>query len=146
MAQWGEAHRVAIAIDNLILDALSILLFYQELDALYHQRSLPTVPAVQFRDALLARLPQQAQREAAWDWWRPRLDHLPLAPQLPLARQPEAISVPKFTRREYWLDSDRWQQLMRKARQHGVTPSAVMLNAFATVLRRWSHQPDLPSI
>ncbi|WP_437611708.1 amino acid adenylation domain-containing protein [Erwinia sp. V71] len=142
VAQRGEEYRVAIAIDNLILDALSILLFYQELDALYHQRSLPTVPAVQFRDALLARLPQQAQREAAWDWWRPRLDHLPLAPQLPLARQPEAISVPKFTRREYWLGSERWQQLMRKARQHGVTPSAVMLNAFATVLRRWSHQPD----
>ncbi|NIF21637.1 non-ribosomal peptide synthetase [Candidatus Pantoea multigeneris] len=142
VAQQGGTHRVAIAIDNLILDALSILLFYQELDALYHQRPLPDAPAIQFRDALLARQPQQAQRDAAWAWWRPRLDHLPLAPQLPLAQQPEAIAVPEFTRREQWLDAKCWQQLTQKARQNGVTPSAVMLNAFATVLRRWSHQPD----
>lgn len=142
VAQQKASSRVAIAIDNLILDALSILLFYQELDALYHQRPLPDAPAIQFRDALLARLPQQAKRDDAMTWWHSRLAQLPLAPQLPLAVSPDAINAPQFTRREHWLDAACWKQLTQKARQYGVTPSAVMLNAFATILRRWCHQPD----
>ncbi|MEN4546038.1 amino acid adenylation domain-containing protein [Pantoea agglomerans] len=142
MAQHSEGNRVAIAIDNLILDALSILLFYQELDALYQQQNLPHPPAIQFRDALLARQPQAEEQNEARSWWQARLAQLPLAPQLPLACSPESVGRPRFTRREYWLDAERWQQLQQKARQQGVTPSAVMLNAFATVLRRWSHQPD----
>ncbi|HFK7976100.1 TPA: amino acid adenylation domain-containing protein [Klebsiella oxytoca] len=142
VAQHPGGSRVAIAIDNLILDALSILLFYQELDALYQQQPLPHPPAIQFRDALLARQPQPAERDDARAWWQAQLAQLPLAPQLPLACSPESVVRPRFTRREYWLDAERWQRLKQKARQQGATPSAVMLNAFATVLRRWSHQPD----
>ena len=142
VAQHPGGNRVAIAIDNLILDALSILLFYQELAALYQQHPLPHPPAVQFRDALLARQPQPAERHDARAWWQAQLAQLPLAPQLPLACSPASAGRPRFTRREYWLDPARWQLLKQKARQQGVTPSAVMLNAFATVLRRWSHQPD----
>ncbi len=142
VARDGAASRVAIAIDNLILDALSILHFYHELDALYHQRLLPDAPAIQFRDALLASQSHQTLRDAAWSWWHPRLPELPLAPQLPIAVQPDSIDLPKFTRREYRLNAALWLKLKKKARQFGVTPSAVMLNAFATVLRRWSNQPD----
>lgn len=137
----GES-RVGIAIDNLILDALSILQFYRELDALYRQLPLPAPPAVQFRDALLANRASRAAQEAAWAWWLPRLPELPLAPQLPLAVAPESLGSPHFTRREARLDAASWQAFSHRAQQHGVTPSAVMLAAFAATLRRWSHRPD----
>ena len=138
----GSESRVGIAIDNLILDALSILQFYRELDALYRQRPLPAPPAVQFRDALLSSRASRTAQDAAWAWWLPRLSELPLAPQLPLAVAPESLGSPHFTRREAWLDADRWQALGLRAQQHAVTPSAVMLAAFAATLRRWSHRPD----
>lgn len=142
VAEQGGERRVGIAIDNLILDALSILQFYQELDALYRRQPLPAAPAIQFRDALLANRPTAAAEAAAWAWWHPRLPALPRAPQLPLAVAPEAISTPRFTRREALLDTGRWQRLVSRAQQHGVTPSAAVLGAFAATLRRWSAEGD----
>ena len=133
---------VAIAIDNLILDALSILQFYQELDALYHQRPLPAATSIQFRDALLAGQPKADAIRRGWEWWQPRLAEMPLAPQLPLACDPATLDLPRFTRRESLVAAADWQRLTQRARQAGVTPSAVMLNAFAAVLRRWSAQRD----
>lgn len=142
VAEQGGESRVGIAIDNLILDALSILQFYRELDALYRQLPQPAAPVIQFRDALLANRPTAQAQAAARAWWHPRLAALPLGPQLPLACAPETVSPPRFTRREAAIDADRWQRLVARAQQHGVTPSAAVLGAFATVLRRWSSESD----
>ncbi|MFD9735291.1 amino acid adenylation domain-containing protein [Umezawaea sp. NPDC059074] len=141
-AREGTRTRLAVGMDNLVLDALSILVFYAELAALYEDPAaeLPSV-AVSFRDYVLAVDPDG--RVESREYWRSRLPTLPPAPRLPLAKDPADVAVPRFDRRTAIVDATRWRAIVDRAREHGVTPSAVLLTAFAEVLSRWSAQPDL---
>ncbi|GAB3579612.1 non-ribosomal peptide synthetase [Amycolatopsis endophytica] len=137
----GDRTRLAIGIDNLVLDALSILVFYTELARLYTDpaAALPS-PGPSFRDYVLA---SGEPREEDRRYWLDVVDTLPPAPQLPLAIDPATVDRPVFTRRTTTLDAARWARITAKARAHGVTPSAVLLTAFAEVLGRWSARADL---
>ncbi|MFS8104536.1 amino acid adenylation domain-containing protein [Lentzea alba] len=136
-----DGERLAIGMDNLILDALSILIFYAELGALYDDPAVVLPPVgVSFRDYVLGAPPPS---EAAREHWSARVPTLPPAPQLPLAKDPSEVVRPRFTRRAAAIDSGRWKSIVERAREHGVTSSAVLLTAFAEVLGRWSARPDL---
>lgn len=139
----GDRARLAIGIDNLILDALSILTFYAELATLYEDPDAVLPPLdVSFRDHVLDGQ-ARARDDAARAYWDERLGTLPQGPRLPLAKDPTEIVKPVFTRREATLGPDRWQAIVGTARAHGMTPSGVLLAAFAEVLGQWSAQPDL---
>ncbi|RAS71104.1 amino acid adenylation domain-containing protein [Lentzea atacamensis] len=131
-----DGNRVAIGIDNLILDALSILIFYAELGTLYDcpDTVLPPI-GVSFRDYVLS-LPEPSSQ----DYWDAL--ELPPAPKLPLAKDPADVT-PVFSRRTAHVDSGRWKSVVERAREHGLTPSAVLMAAFAEVLGRWSGRGDL---
>lgn len=140
----GSATRLAVSLDNLALDALSILTFYTELNTLYLQPDAPLGPTgPSFRDWMLQSMPKPVSLDAAWAHWKPRLAQLPPGPQLPLARQPGEIGRPRFVRHEALLDAADWRDLSARAMSHGITPSAVLLCAFSEVMSRWSSRPDL---
>ncbi|MFD5655054.1 amino acid adenylation domain-containing protein [Streptomyces sp. NPDC127039] len=136
--------RLAVGMDNLVLDALSILTFYSELSALYADpdAALPDVD-VSFRDHVLSAGPDPDEREAAERYWDKRLDTLPAAPRLPLSRDPAEVSRPRFARRTATFDAAARRALEERARAHGVTPSTVLLTAYCEVLSRWSSERDL---
>ncbi|TXC99818.1 non-ribosomal peptide synthetase [Streptomyces sp. ISID311] len=140
----GRRVRLAVGMDNLVLDALSILTFYSELSALYAdpEAELPPVD-VSFRDHVLAARPDPDEREAAERHWEQRLDTLPAAPRLPLACDPADIARPRFARRTAVLDAAARRALEERARAHGVTPSAVLLTAYCETLSLWSSERDL---
>ena len=140
----GRHTRLAISLDNLILDALSILRFYAELDALYRDPTL-TLPALElsFRDYQLQSSVEPAELQAAQRFWQERLPELPPHPQLPLAADPASLGRPRFERLQGLIDAEAWQAVLAKAQQHGLTASAVLLCAFAETLGRWSARPDL---
>ncbi|WP_070886977.1 non-ribosomal peptide synthetase [Pseudomonas argentinensis] len=140
----GRHTRLAISLDNLILDALSILRFYAELDALYRDPTM-ALPALQlsFRDYRLQATAQPAELEAAQRFWQKCLPELPPHPQLPLACDPANLGQPRFERLQGQIDAGAWQAILAKAQQHGLTASAVLLCAFAETLGRWSARSDL---
>ncbi|MFF7992001.1 amino acid adenylation domain-containing protein [Kitasatospora xanthocidica] len=140
----GGRTRLGIGMDNIVLDALSILRFYRELGALYEHPAaeLPPVDA-SFRDYVLGAAPAPQELAAARAYWAQQLPALPPGPQLPLAVDPAEIGRPRFTRREARVPGERWRPVVERAREHGLTPSAVLLAAFAEVLGRWSARPDL---
>lgn len=140
----GAFARLAISHDNLTLDARSILLFYSELSALYDMpQALDPAPSATFRDYILHCQPDLQEQARARAHWDTRLPTLPPAPQLPLLRQPETVGVPRFVRYEGRLNGPQWDNLSRRAAGYGVTPSAVLLAAFADILGRWSEHADL---
>ncbi|MFJ7243059.1 amino acid adenylation domain-containing protein [Kitasatospora sp. NPDC098652] len=140
----GDRVRLAVGIDNIVLDALSILTFYTELGALYADPEVELPPVgVSFRDYVLAAAPEPAALAAAREYWDRQLPVLPPAPQLPLAVDPSEVGRPRFTRREAQIGAAHWRPVAERARAHGLTPSAVLLTAFAEVLGRWSARPDL---
>ncbi|WP_444931044.1 amino acid adenylation domain-containing protein [Microbulbifer sp. SSSA002] len=150
----GRNTRLAIGLDNLILDAFSILLFYRELNILYQSpdTDLPAID-LSFRDYVRNVLPQttavfdsdleEGPLAAAKTFWQHKLSELPPAPQLPIVREPASIERPHFVRHQQHIDKSTWQSLVARAAEQGITPSSLLLTAFAEVLSRWSSRPDL---
>jgi amino acid adenylation domain-containing protein len=65
------------------------------------------------------------------------LGNLPPAPDLP--RSASALPAPpRFHRRQRHLPAPRWQALKALARGRGLSPSSLLLAAYAEVLARWS--------
>ncbi|MFI6688539.1 amino acid adenylation domain-containing protein [Streptomyces sp. NPDC050485] len=140
----GRTTRLGIGVDNIALDALSILTFYAELGTLYENPDAELPPVgLSFRDYVLGAAPESGALAAAQEYWTGRLASLPSAPRLPLAVDPSEVDRPRFVRHEGRVDERRWRAVTDRAREHGITPSAVLLTAFAEVLGRWSSRPDL---
>ncbi|WP_274918766.1 non-ribosomal peptide synthetase [Streptomyces sp. WZ-12] len=135
---------VHLSIDALICDAHSFGLVMTELTDRYtgRQRGYPPLELT-FRDYVLAAERRRAQPEYhdARTYWRNRLADLPEGPELPLATAPESIGAPHFVRRSGTLDRADWTALKARAAEFGLTPSAVLLAAFAEIVTRWSRRP-----
>lgn len=138
----GTRTRLAVGLDNIVLDALSILTFFTELTALYEQPHRPLPPVeVSFRDYLLS-LPSKPPRETH-AYWQGKLPLLPSAPELPTALDPARIEPTRFVRHEGRIQAKTWQSIVEKAGRHGLTPSVVLLTTFASVIGRWSRSREL---
>ncbi|HEX4953894.1 MAG TPA: amino acid adenylation domain-containing protein [Thermoanaerobaculia bacterium] len=137
----GGRTRLHVSFDFLIGDAWSIHLLSRELVERYLRPEQVFAPiAASFRDYVLA---EEASRQGvaytrALAYWRQRLAELPAGPDLPLACSPETLQRPRFVRRSGSLAAERWASLRRAAAGHGLTPSALLLSAYAEVLARWS--------
>jgi amino acid adenylation domain-containing protein len=136
--------RLYLSYDALIADAWGLQILAKEWLQLYQNPDRQLTPLTfSFRDYVLAEQAWQKtegyQRFLAY--WLNRLDTLPPAPQLPLAQNPATITQPQFQRRSAQLDSEHWQQLKQRASQARLTPSGVLLAAFADILTVWSKQP-----
>ncbi|MFP8961433.1 AMP-binding protein, partial [Streptomyces nanhaiensis] len=140
----GGRTRVHIGLDLLIFDVWSLRLFFREWQALYEEPDAPLpVPGVGFRDYVTeaARLAEGPSYEAAREYWERRVDTLPAGPELPLAAPVESIRAPRFRRLASRLDAPAWERVRERAAALGVTPSAVLIAAYATVIGRWSRSP-----
>ncbi|MBJ9589548.1 non-ribosomal peptide synthetase [Burkholderia seminalis] len=136
----GGEDRVWLSVDLLAADVDSVRLLMQEIGVAYAEPSaLPDAPSTWF-PAWLARRAADTRdaRAAARDAWHAKLATLPEGPALPLARAPEAIRAPRFSRIAHTLSTDELARLQARAAQHGVTLSSVFGAAFAAVLARWS--------
>ena len=134
-------HRLHVSLDLLIGDAWSFQLMREELAALYLDPDVE-LPALElsFRDYVLAEhaLRESAAYQRALAYWRGRLTTLPGAPELPLAQSPSTIAKPTFVRRRGELEPAAWEALQQRASSASLTPSIVLLAAFAEVLATWS--------
>lgn len=135
--------RLFVCLDNLMLDGLSMQILLAELEQLYLSpgSDLPALD-VGFRDYLIHHAGREPA-EASLEYWRRRLDELPPAPQLPLLRDPAEIGRPRFVRLSDSLSADEWRKLKARVGEEGLTPSALLLSAYAAVLSAWSARADL---
>ncbi|MBD2246558.1 non-ribosomal peptide synthetase, partial [Nostoc sp. FACHB-888] len=136
--------RLHISFDLLIGDYWSFQILGKELSELYQNLDTPLPPlSVSFRDyvntCLVLRNSLQYQRSK--EYWLNRLSSLPPAPELPLQKHPSAIAYPQFVRQSAKLEPEIWQQLKTRASQMGLTPSGMLLAAFAEILTTWSKNP-----
>ena len=140
--------RVHVAMSLLLLDGHGIRQVRDEWLALYADPASMDAhesgpPAASFRECRLAQLSYEdtEEYEAHWRYWDARLDTLPEAPRLPLARPLRSIGSPRFARRTLQLPPDRWQALCANARRHRLMPTAALLHLFAETLGAWAASP-----
>lgn len=132
-----------LSIELILIDAASLYLLVDELASLSAGEELPAAPEVSFRDYVIAqRALQQGRRyRKDRDYWEGRLEVLPQAPDLPLARAlplPAAPDAGAFRRRAITLDAAGTVRLREVAAGLGSTVNALMLGAYAETLGTWS--------
>ncbi len=140
----GGRVRFHVSFDFLIGDAWSFQVISRELARFYEEPDAALPPLeLSFRDYVLAcrELERSAAYEQALAFWRSRLEDLPPAPELPLATSPGELQAPRFRRLAARLPAAAWGRLQEAGRRAGLTPSGVLLAAFAEVLAAWSKSP-----
>ncbi|ORT56079.1 non-ribosomal peptide synthetase [Streptomyces sp. CB03238] len=140
----GATTLLHIGVDSLVCDAHSFGLVLADLADAYRDPRTPLAPLeLTFRDCVLARLAEQSgtEHQRATNYWRERLAELPPGPEMPFARAPETLDRPEFKRRAARLEPAHWARLKQRALQHGLTPSGVLLAAFAETVTLWSRRP-----
>ncbi|TDD35778.1 type I polyketide synthase [Saccharopolyspora elongata] len=133
----GGRVRLFIGVDVLICDAASWWIIDRELRHFYRSdQPLPDI-GIDFA-ACVAALEQRRhgeRGEQAAAYWRGKLDSLPGGPALPVR---ESDTPTRFVRRAAALDPDAWAALQAAAARQRVTPTAVLLAAYAETLAAWS--------
>ena len=139
-----ERVRLHVSFDNLIFDGWSMFHLLNEWSRLYEDpdASLSSLD-LSFRDYILAveKLQESESYERDQEYWFSRLHSLAPAPELPLAQNPRSLIRQRFNRLDFRLDHDTWQQLKSRAAQVELTPSGILLAAYAEVLSVWSKSP-----
>ena len=139
----GDAWCLHLDLDLLIVDVQSFHILLAELEHLYRHPDGEAAPmSIDFRTYLekLAQEKETPAYRADRAWWQGRLDDIPPTPALPLARDPETIDEPTFSRLHRRLKQTHWERLERRAQDHGLTKSALLMSAFGQVLARWSER------
>jgi amino acid adenylation domain-containing protein len=141
-----DAHRTRlhISIDMLIADGRSFEILFSELAHLYFNPNATLPPLdLTFRDYLHAfnALENTDAFRASREYWLKRLPTLPASPELPLLVNPAAVKRPRYIRRSARIDTTTWKSLKEKGSRISLTPSGVLLAAFAEVLAIWSKNP-----
>ncbi|MDB9374690.1 non-ribosomal peptide synthetase [Nodularia sphaerocarpa] len=137
--------RFCISFDVLIGDAWSFRLLGKELVQILANPDIELAPiSLTFRDYVLTEktLRESAIYHRSQVYWQNRLTTLPPAPELPLTKPLSKITEPHFTRRSGTLSPSQWQKLKQQASEAGITPSGILLAAFAKILSRWSKKPN----
>ncbi|WP_028648006.1 non-ribosomal peptide synthetase [Nocardiopsis sp. CNT312] len=140
----AERVRLGVGLDYLVLDALSIMTLYTELDLLYRDPDAALEPVeITFRDYLLQTRPDPERVARAEEYWSERVRDLPPAPALPLAADPTEVDAPRFVRRSDHLSPKEWRALAAVASAEGITPSTLLLACYGEILGAWSGQTRL---
>ena len=132
------------SMEFLIADWKSIWMLLYEFETLYFtpEQLLPEV-GVTFRDYLIAerKLKETEQYKVDKEYWLNRIESLPKAPELPILRNP-IKNRSDFSRYFMEIDQEKWNRLKRYSNHFGITPTAVVLTAYAEVIERWSQTSE----
>lgn len=139
-----ERLRLFLDFDAMIADAWSIFLLVDEWLRLYRSpgERLPEL-RLSFRDYVLAerKIVDTLLWRNDFEYWKNRLDDLPPAPELPLAKQPSELDAPRTVRLSAVLEAPLWEGFKARIRRNGLTPSGLLVAAYAETLARWSAGP-----
>ena len=130
-----------LSIDFLIADWTSIWMLILEFEQIYFNgKSMNKIPGVSYRDYVIAerkKLKTQSYVKAK-SYWLKRIDDFPLAPQLPRNNLKGQQIEKQFMRKSLHLQPEKWKVFKEKSMKKGITPTILLLCAYATCLERWS--------
>lgn len=133
-------------IDCTLVDSWGAQILFRELTTIYQDPSVELQPEtfeLSFRDYVLAvrSLEGTPLVERSLAYWRERLTTLPPAPQLPMTCQPSSLQHPHFRRWVCRIGAEDWERLRSRAVTLGITPTSLLISAFAEIIGHWSAEP-----
>ncbi|HET6709119.1 thioesterase domain-containing protein, partial [Amycolatopsis sp.] len=137
----GGRGRLFTSFSLLVMDGWSAAVFERELLTYVAEPNTVLPPLlVDFGDyaTALAEIRAGDEWAADRDWWWQRLDTLPAAPDVPLRTEPRAVSANLMAARESRLPE--WPALRAECARRELTPTAVLLAAYAVALAQAAGQ------
>ncbi|WP_051795528.1 non-ribosomal peptide synthetase [Streptomyces sp. NRRL S-87] len=125
--------------DGLVMDGISMFLFFRAWWHAYQSpgaelpEELPYAQYVEAREAARGKAPARRSQT----YWSERAPDLAPHPDLPLRTSPAALTRSRFSQRTVELDAAAWGRLKERGAALGLTPSAVLLSAYAETLSTW---------
>ncbi|HKE19752.1 MAG TPA: amino acid adenylation domain-containing protein [Kofleriaceae bacterium] len=144
-----DDHRLILTIHHLVIDALSVLIWYRELIELYQAEVAGTVPRLARLESSMAAVAEwerspDGQRRIADDlaFWQGELAGATRL-ELPIDhRRPPSHAVGRHDESEL-LPADRAAAVRALGRRHGATLNVTLMAAAAAFLARHTQQEDL---
>lgn len=139
-----QKHRIHISFDNIIFDGWSMFHLLNEWAEVYRNGKAEMPITLSFRDYVLGL--EQIKSTSAYEkdkkYWEDRVETFADAPDLPLAKNEIQITEQRFCRRSAKLSQKEWQSVKDAAGRLEVTPSVLLMSAYAETLRLWSSNKD----
>ncbi|MFI1195237.1 MupA/Atu3671 family FMN-dependent luciferase-like monooxygenase [Micromonospora sp. NPDC020750] len=131
-----EDHRLCLTVHHIVCDGWSLAVLERELTAAYTGRELPDLP-VQYADFAEWQHTHLtgATLDRLVDHWRDRLADVPLLASLPTDRPRPPTQTYRGAHLDLSFEHDVSDAVTALARQVAATPFAVLLAAFAVVVR-----------
>ena len=138
----GEQHtRIHSNVNNFYSDGFGVSILHKEIEQFYHNPALTLPPLeLSYRDAVLGlrELSESPEGLEAKEYWLSRLPDLPAPPALPQRVNVNRKCRSRLQRRENILPATLWDAIKKQAASYGLTPSSVIITAYAELLSSWS--------
>lgn len=130
--------------DLMIMDGGSIHIFLKQLSDLYHGKEVD-MKDVSFKDFILYLDSQKDTKEyiESKKYWLKKIENFPQFPLLPMKKELAEIVCFDTNRCQKLICNERWKNLEKCAFEHSISPSVVLLTAYAETLQFWSGQNRL---
>ena len=133
----GNLFRIHFLVDFMIADAMSLYIFWNDLEDIYNGKTLEKFK-ITFRDYqnyCAGSESLKSKRDEDEKYWLSRLDDFPKAPELPYNKSVFVDnSDRKFVRRRKNLSQNDWKKFSDNAAKYGLTPSAALFTLYSEVL------------
>ncbi|MGX2994046.1 amino acid adenylation domain-containing protein [Streptomyces sp. JNUCC 64] len=140
----GGRLRMCVSIDALLADARGVQVLFDSWAAALRGGAAARPGTPSFRDyvAAVAGIRETPEYRRAAAYWAERLDSLPEGPRLPRRGGPDvSTGAPVFVNRRHVVGAERWSRVCRAASERGLTPTSVVLAAYAWALAQWADEP-----
>lgn len=140
-----EIYRIHLSLEGLFGDVLSFKTMLLDLKRFYEDPSLSAEPLeLTFRDYVLSlenRRNMDSYKEAR-TYWRERITTLSPAPAMPVFAEQDIKKRPKVKRFAGELNREDWTRLKDMGTERGLSPTSILLAAFAEALRLWNRETN----
>ncbi|SDY37472.1 non-ribosomal peptide synthetase [Lachnobacterium bovis] len=136
-----EEKYLFIGYDTIMIDSGSANLMIRDLAYYYfHPNEKPKELDYHYRDYIndMETMKLNESYKEAKAYWDKKLETFPEAVKLPMVCNPQKISKGHFLRKVKRYKKDEYGILKKKAREHGMTVSALLLSVYAQVMNFYS--------
>ncbi len=128
----NKIFRIHIQIDMICCDAMSMYIFWNDLQKIYTGEPLDKISLSFLK--YQRRKPNIEQQDKNRQYWREKLRDFPAAPELPFNLKAEKVSTGAFSRRSLFIERERWKRFEELTEELGITPTVAFLTLFAQTL------------
>lgn len=125
----------------IVADVESIRIIIRDLEKAYnHPGTLEKRDPLEFKKYLEAKKKNETYDNDEYrQYWEKRLEGYKFTPDLPQSSGFDKNSRPVFSRKETWIDAEKWSRICSKGRERNFTPAMILMSAYGYVLNKWSN-------